>query len=326
MDPIILTNKRVLVTGGTGFLGAHLVKKLVSLRAKVCILDSYPIEKQPLLNDFRNNVDFYKVDIRSFNKIKKISKDLNPEIIFHLCALIDRRRNFENIDKIVDVNLKGTINLLHALIDIDYDSFILTSTSEVYGRTDPPFQENMPLNPVSPYSASKASAEIFCKTFSEIYNKPFTILRLFNLYGEGQAPNMFIPQLINTCLDKQDFKMTKGEQTREFNYVEDVITGLLLASVTPAANREVINVGNGNEIQLKRIAEIIVELFGNCINLKLGAIDYRKNDIMRMYSDNSKAKKILNWHPEYSIEEGLKKTVNYYIRKTKTYIGSNINN
>jgi len=120
--------------------------------------------------------------------------------------------------------------------------------------------------------------------------------------------------------------MTKGEQIREFNYVEDVITGLLLAAVTPAANGEVINIGNGKGIQLREIAEIIVKLFGNCIELKLGAIDYRENEIMRMYSDNSKAKKILDWHPRYSIKEGLKNTVNYYIRKTKTNILSNINN
>lgn len=310
MDPIALVDKKILVTGGSGFLGAHLINKLHALKAEIYILDLNPIDKQPLLKNVSNDVIFYKVDLRNLNKTEKIIRDIHPEIIFHLSASIERKRSFENINNTIDINLKGTINLLRSLVNIDYKAFVFTSTSEVYGKSIPPFKEDSPLNPVSPYSASKASAEIFCKTLSEINGKPFTILRLFNIYGEGQDPTMFIPQLIHSCIMGRDFNMTKGAQTRELNYVGDVINALILASFIKKANKTVFNIGNGEEISLKKIAKIVLSLMDNKIKLNLGSIDYRNNEIWRMFCDNTKAIRILGWHPEVSLKDGLQKTIN----------------
>ncbi len=203
----MIADCKVLVTGGTGFLGSHLVKELIECRTRTYIFDLSSPDKQALLNNVpRDSFFYYKIDLRNCDDIEKAIKEIRPEIVFHIGALTDRKRSFENVDGLLDVNVKGTINLLHSLAQIDYRSFIFVSTSEVYGGADPPFREDMPLNPISPYSASKASAEIFCRMLSQMNSKPYTVLRLFNVFGEGQHPDMLISQLLLSCLPAEGYQ------------------------------------------------------------------------------------------------------------------------
>tara|TARA_Y100001970_G_scaffold168897_1_gene206543 strand:+ start:21655 stop:22617 length:963 start_codon:yes stop_codon:yes gene_type:complete len=307
-----IKDKRILITGGTGFLASHLAIKLLSSNAKIFLLDIVSPEKQPLLDKFSDKLSFVECNILDFKELEKKTKEISPQIIYHFGATLDRTRDFSKIDSIIDLNIKGTTNLLKSLIDIDYSSFILSSTSDVYGDLEPPFTEDMPLNPASPYSVSKLSAELFCRIFSKIYNKPYSIIRLFNIYGEGQSENMFIPQLIQSCIKVKDFNMTNGEQIREFNYVEDIVDALILSTSNEMKN-QIINLGNSNPMSIRFIADSIVRKFNHNIKLNYGAYNYRENEIMEMYSDNNKAKKILNWSPKNSIEQGLTKTIKYFI-------------
>ena len=168
MDKLDLKGIRVLVTGGNGYLGSHLVSALKKEKAVVSVMD-----KTVMISD-----NSYSIDITSRNEVKSAIKEIQPEIIFHLAASLNRERNFDQFDQINNVNHNGTLNLLLALKDITYKNFIFTSTSEVYGNNKPPFHERQIPKPASPYSLTKLYAENLITNFSSIYNKRFTILRI----------------------------------------------------------------------------------------------------------------------------------------------------
>jgi len=314
----MITDNKVLVTGGTGFLGAHVIKRLIREGVKPYIVDINTPNRQQLFEDVSSDDFFYyQIDLREPVKVECLIEQINPDVVFHVGAVIDRSRSFAVVDKLLDVNLKGTTNLLRALSKTDYKSFVFVSTSEVYGDQQPPFREDMPLKPISPYSASKLSAEYFCRVFSEINNKSLCVLRVFNIYGEGQSANMFVPQLIHACLSGKDFEMTKGEQTRDFVYVGDVVEAIVLAAKSSNKTREIINIGSAKEISIKDVAGKIVGMMGYGVKLKIGAKAYRKPEIWRMFCDNTKAKRFLGWQAQTSLDEGLQKTINWEIEKRK---------
>ncbi len=303
--------KRVLVTGGTGFLGAHLVHQLHQAGAKIHIFDLHEPNAQPLLESIDHSIQYDRVDVRHYEELQTAVQRVQPQVIFHLAALLNRQRDYTHVDELIAVNVNGTANLLRALAPLDYEAFILTSSSEVYGEGHPvPLHEEMLPRPVSPYSASKLSAEIFCRTLSEMCRKPYTICRLFNLYGEGQEPYMFIPQLLQAYRDGRSFNMTGGKQAREFNYVGDVVDALLLTAASPGCRQETINIGCGEEVSLKELAEKINALLPQPVDIHFGALPYRENEVWRMFCDNSKARRLLGWQPVYSLDSGLKRVIN----------------
>jgi UDP-glucose 4-epimerase len=175
---------------------------------------------------------------------------------------------------------------------------------------------------VSPYSVSKYSAEMFCDLLYKLYGYPIVTLRLFNLYGEYDISSRIIPDSIIACLMRKELKLTSGKQTRDFNYVKDVIEGILKASDVKKAIGETINIGSGKEYSIRFLVEKIIELMGNPIKPSFGAFSYRKNEVWRMRCDNSKARRILNYKPKFSLEEGLKKTIEWY-EKNIDFINQN---
>ncbi len=279
MDNINLQGKKIIVTGGNGFLGKNLVKALIDKGADVFVFDKI------LLNNF-NEV---KIDITNFEALNDKINVINPHIIFHLAAILNRERNFDQHDKIMKINYFGTINLLKALQNIDYENFIYISTSEIYGSNKAPFNEDMLPMPASPYSLSKCFAELAVKTFSEIHNKNFTILRLFNFYGKDMPGSFFVSQLINSLKNNDVFKMTLGEQKRDFIHINDVVNAMLLtASNTIYAKNEIFNVCTGNSISIKNLALQCKQLLKANCKIEFGALPYRENEIWDMTGDNSK--------------------------------------
>lgn len=278
MDRINFKDKTVLVTGGKGYLGAELVKALKLRGALVSVVDNQACYGQ----------NEYDVDITEPKALTAAVAKIQPQIVFHLAATLNRNRGVEHYDSSVAVNIIGTKNLLEALKNTDYEKLIFTSTSEIYGDNQAPYAEEMLPRPVSPYSFSKASAEMLITTVSELYAKNFVILRLFNFYGPGMPEGFFIPAMIKALQTQAVFNMTEGRQTRDFMHVGDVVNALLLAANKPAANNEIFNVCSSQAKSLRDfVLECKKELKSPC-KINFGALPYRENEIWNMLGDNSK--------------------------------------
>ena len=302
---------RVLVTGAAGFIGSHLSRELVRRNAEVFLIDR-PGTSITRIEDILDKVRVHYVDITDFSSLKNSIREIRPEKIFHLAAYVDVTRDWNIVDEMINVNIKGTLNLLKSLDGVDYDCFVNTGTCEEYGDNPAPFYEDQVPNPVSPYSASKVSATMFCQMLHRTMNLPIVTVRPLLTYGPGQESQMLIPSLIKSVLKGKSFKMTKGEQTRQFNYIDDVVEGFILAGTTPEAIGEVINLGSGAEYRIKDVAKMILNLMGNPIKLEIGALPYRPGETMHFYCSNEKAKKILGWRPMVPLKVGLKRTIDWY--------------
>lgn len=293
-----LKNKKILVTGGQGYLGSFLVDKLKEEQAEVFIFDTK-------ITTSSNN---FLVDITKKEEVKLAVNKIQPDLVFHLAANLDRARNFDNFERINQVNHIGTYNLLTALKDTAYQNFVFISTSEVYGKNKAPFHENQIPDPVSPYSLTKVYSENLVKTFSETYHKGYTILRLFNFFGKGMPEQFFIPQMIEALQNKISFDMTQGEQTRDFLYIDDVVKGLLLVASNNATN-QTYNLCSGEAVSLKKLVKTLhKQLNSKCI-VNFGALPYRENEVWNMLGDNSKIKKKLGFEVHYTIERAIKELI-----------------
>jgi len=297
--------KRVLITGGSGFIGKNLQKELFNHGASITVIDKSP--------QHTKSINTIKCDICDYKNLEKVIKDISPEIVFHLAANIDRTSEFDIIRNMISVNLVGTLNLLESLRDISScRSIIVAGTSEEYGNNQVPFRECYKENPISPYSFSKVSASYLCKMLFNIYKLPIIILRPTLAYGPGQKETMFIPILIETLLRNERFIMTPGEQTRDFVFIDDLVNAYVRAGVSEGHFGEIFNIGSGKAYKIKDIASKITSFLDKQNFLKIGARDYRKSEIMSYFVDISKAKNCLNWTPKVEINEGLKKTIEWY--------------
>jgi UDP-glucose 4-epimerase len=295
MDKVDFKGKRILVTGGNGYLGKNLVKALKKKNAIVFIVDKEGADIE----------NMFKVDITNGPEVEEAIQKIQPQIIFHLAASLNRERNFDRFEEINRVNHLGTYYLLKALQNISYDNFIFTSTSEVYGDNIPPFSENQILNPSSPYSLTKLYAENLIKTFSNTYNKKFTILRLFNFFGKNMPVEFFIPQMINALKNKASFEMTEGDQKRDFLYIDDVLQAMILSAGSQGGQNEIFNVCSGNAITLKQIVkDIKASLNSNC-KINFGALPYRNNEVWNMQGDNKKITKKLGFKVNYNFKNAI---------------------
>lgn len=307
-----MKNKRILVTGGLGFLGSNICTDL-SKNNEIFIIDKR--QDSESLKDFEN-VKLVVLDLTDQKTTSGVIKEINPEIVYHLAGFTLTDRNEKFIDESLNSNIVGTINVLKGIAEIEVESFVYPSTSEVYGTLNkPPFEENMLPRPSSPYSASKLACEYYCTLYNDTYGLPATILRLFNLYGPYQVSNRFISSCILSLIKGEEFTMTRGEQTREFNYVKDIVNAFVLASLKKP-NGEIINIGCGEDHRIIDVAEKILAITGNKGRIA-PTLSYRNNDIKRVFTSNLKARNLLGWKPEYKLEEGLRETISWYEEKLK---------
>jgi UDP-glucose 4-epimerase len=293
-----MKDKRILVTGGNGYLGRNLVEKLQQLQAEVFVMDIYGTA----------DAHTFILDITDAKAVKEMIEKIKPQIIFHLAASLDRNRNFDNYDTIYAINTKGTFNLLDSLKDIDYENFIFTSTSEVYGDNTPPFKETQIPQPASPYSLTKVYTENLIETFSKTYQKKYTILRLFNFFGKNMSPKFFIPQMIETLRDNQKFEMTKGAQKRDFLYLEDVVQALILSAQKSAQN-EIFNVCSAEAVSLKDLVLEVKNSLNSQSEIVFGALPYRDNEVWNMLGDNTKITSQLGFKPKFNLKTGIRQII-----------------
>ncbi|PUU88931.1 NAD(P)-dependent oxidoreductase [Halanaerobium sp.] len=310
-----MKNKKFLVTGGTGFIGSHLVNRLLTMGEEVHVIAHSENNFWRLENIDKINMEI--IDIKDLDKLNKFISKLSPDIIVHLAAYVNAERDLNGIDMAIDNNFNGTLNLLKSLNNIDYDLFINTGTCEEYGDGGAPFQENQREHPVSPYSLSKTCSTYLCELFSKIYDKPIITVRPFLTYGPKQTSQMLIPELIRKGINGEKMKLTAGEQSRDFIYIDDLIDAfiILINNYNEFDDYEIINIGTGRQILIKDIVKLIGEFLPKS-EFELGALSYRKGETMEFYSDNSLIKK-LGWKDNTSIKNGLEETIDWWNRFNK---------
>ncbi len=316
---------KILVTGADGFIGSHLVEKLVNNGYQVRAFVHYNsfnswgwLDQIPA--NIKQNLDVFSGDIRDPNGVRKAVKDC--DIVLHLAALIAIPFSYHSPNTYVDTNIKGTLNLLQAALDSGVQKFIHTSTSEVYGSAQfVPITEEHPLVGQSPYSATKIAADQLAYSFYTSFDLPVLIARPFNTYGPRQSARAVIPTIITQLASGTgEIKLGSVSPTRDFNYVKDTV-GAYIASIESSAGvGDVFNFGSNFEVSIGQTAEIIANLMGLSVTIETDEIRLRpdKSEVDRLYSSNSKARKILGWQPQYGqlegFKKGLKETIEWFIQ------------
>ena len=296
---------RLLVVGGTGFVGRHIVNHALGLSWVVTSLSLRPdTEANP------TGVRYVSVDIANGTALKEAIGNASFEYVVNCGGYIDHTLFFNGGRNVIDSHFLGVMNLVEALDRDVLQAFVNIGSSDEYGNAAPPQIETQREAPISPYSLGKAEATHFLQMLYRTENFPATILRLFLTYGPGQDHRRFLPQIILGCLEGQSFSTSKGEQLRDFCFIQDTVDSIFAAFSGTAARGEVINVGSGQPVSIRQVIETVKRLVGRG-EPRFGEIAYRPGENMALYADISKAKKLLGWNPRVSFENGLNKTIRW---------------
>ena len=311
-------NKKILVTGGAGFIGSHLVKSLVNARAKVSVIVKYnSIINCPRLLNVWNKIKIIESDLRNLDSVDSIKK-LRFDYIFHLAAYNHVGDSFRHVTENINSNLFSTVNLLDH--GPRFEKFIHIGSSEIYGlQKKVPFNVNEIPVPMSPYALAKYSSEMYARLKSRQSKNNLICIRPFNTFGPYQSEKAIIPEIIIKCLLGKEIKTTSGEQTREFNYVDNIINGILLVCQKVKHLDKPINLGSNNPIKIKNLVKKIHKLTKSKSILKIGAIRHRPNEIWKMQAENKFVTKSLGWKPSITFDVGLKNSVEWYKNFIKLY-------
>jgi len=295
LDVDFFNEKKVLITGGGGYLGSKLAERLSNTNTELYLLD---IRFNKVADNLAaNNLNISKlfVDLTNIQQLNSTCQSIQPDYIFHFGALLDRERDFSLFDRLYSVNVKGTLNLLESLKSVDYKGFYFASSSEVYGtKNKSPFHEDQIPLPASPYSLTKLMAEHLISTFSEQNHKPYTLLRIFNFYGPEMPKNFFLSQLESSLDMNVSFDMTEGEQKRDYLSIDDLVKYILTIPKLLNSNERIINLCSGTSIALRELAKAIAAKKNKTYLLRIGALPYRDNEIWEMVGDNKKLLMLLN--------------------------------
>jgi NAD dependent epimerase/dehydratase len=309
----------VLVTGADGFIGSHLVELLFAEGYHVKALSQYnSFNYWGWLEDVecRNQIVVLNGDVRDPHYCKHITKEV--DIVFHLAALIGIPYSYVAPDSYVDTNIKGTLNICQAALENGVKRVIHTSTSEVYGTAQyVPIDEKHPLQPQSPYSASKIGADAMAMSLFNAFDLPLTIARPFNTYGPRQSARAVIPTIISQIASgKKQIKLGDVTPTRDFNYVADTCRGFIELARCDKAIGETVNIGSNFEISVGDTLNLIRELMNSDVEFLVDEQRLRpeKSEVFRLWCDNTKIRDLTGFEPTYNIREGLKATVDWFTR------------
>ncbi len=311
--------KKVLVTGADGFIGSHLTEMLLGQNYKVKALSYYnSFNYWGWLEGISHpNLEVVTGDIRDPFFCKCISKDV--DIIFHLAALIAIPYSYIAPDSYVDTNIKGTLNICQAAKDNGVKRIIVTSTSEVYGTAQYiPIDEKHPKQPQSPYSATKIGADAMALSFYNAFELPVIVARPFNTYGPRQSARAIIPTIITQIANgKKEIKLGDLTPTRDFNYVKDTCKGFIELSNSDEAIGKEVNIASNFEISMRDILNLIAKIMNSDVKFveDTQRLRPKNSEVFRLYGDNTKLKKLTGFTPSYTIEDGLKETINWFLKE-----------
>ena len=327
-----LKGKKVLVTGSEGFIGSHLVERLIKEGANLTALVQYNSFNnwgwlETLDERIKSEINIVTGDVREYDGMSRIIKGQNA--IFHLAALIAIPYSYNSPMAYVKTNVEGTLNVLEAARNYDIERVMHTSTSETYGTAQyVPIDEKHPLQGQSPYSASKIGADMMAESYYKSFDLPITIARPFNTFGPRQSARAIIPTIISQILSGQNsLKLGDLSPMRDFNYVKDTVDAMCTLLKCDAAIGEVVNIGTGNEISMKELVDTIIRIIGKDVKIEKDPSRMRpaKSEVRRLLADNKKMKELASWHSSYTFEEGIKETITW-VENNMKYFKANIYN
>lgn len=321
-----MSSKKILVTGADGFIGSHLVEQLIKEGQKVKAfvyynsfnswgwLDTFPKE-------ILEEIEIFAGDIRDPNGVRESMK--NVDEVFHLAALIAIPFSYHSPDSYVDTNIKGTLNVLQAARDLGTKRILVTSTSEVYGTAQyAPIDEKHPFQGQSPYSATKIGADRLAESFYRSFDLPVTIVRPFNTYGPRQSARAVIPTTITQLLTgKEEIQLGALTPTRDFNYVKDTANGFIEIAKSDKTIGEEINIATQQEISIGELAEELIRQINPKAKIICDEQRLRpeKSEVNRLLGSNEKIKRLTNWRPHYTFEQGLADTIEFFKHNLDQY-------
>ena len=311
---------KVLVTGGAGFIGSHLVERLLKEGYEVTCLDNFKDYYNPGIkrNNIRpflseRNFKLVEADIREKDGLKRIFEKFQIQKVIHLAAQPGVGLSLEKPSLYMDVNVKGTVNLLELSKDYRIKNFIFASSSSVYGATeDIPFSEKGELKPISPYGVSKRAGELLCSTYNHLYGIPITALRFFTVYGPGQRPDMAIHKFTKLIDEGKEIRLYgDGKSKRDYTYISDIIEGIMsVLNLNKDFDFQIFNLGNSEPIPLSHLVSLIEKNLNKSAKIKY--LPEQPGDPSITCADISKSRRLLNYHPEVGIEEGIERFVEWY--------------
>ena len=302
-----------LVTGGAGFIGSHIVRRLVAAGARVRVLDAFTSGRSANLADVAERIDLREGDIGDMAAVRQAIAGV--EYVLHLAALVSVPESVDHPERNFSANLAGTHNLLLAAREAQVRRFVFSSSCAVYGDHAAPQHEELAPRALSPYAAAKFSGEQLCRSFAHVYGLPTVCLRYFNVFGPSQNPRggyaAAIPQFITALLDgRQPHVYGDGRQSRDFVYVANVVEANMLACGAQAAIGGVFNIGTGRETDLLELLDILSELTGREVEPLFEP--ERPGDIRRSYGDIRRATAVLGYRPAVDLISGLRETLEWY--------------
>lgn len=318
---------KILVTGGAGFIGSHITKKLLERGDKVVCIDNFDgdfyspkikeLNVKPFLKD--PNYKLYRTDIREFEKLKEIFKKEKIQRICHCAAKVGVVLSLKDPFLYEEVNTKGTINLLELAKDYKIENFVLFSTSSVYGMNKKiPFNEEDKADQIiSPYGVTKKATELWAYSYHHAYGLNINIIRPFNIYGPNGRPDM-IPFKFTKLIDegKEIIKYGDGSMKRDHTYIDDFVEGTV-AAIDKIFGFEVFNIGNSRPIELGYFIQVVENILGKKALIR--EIEVPPTEVPFTYADISKAQKMLGFEPKTKIEEGMKKFIEWYQENKQNY-------
>lgn len=319
------TNKKILVTGAGGFIGSHLVERLVAEGASVLAFVRYNSRADPGLLRLCSPETLAKLelvggDLRDADAIRKAVGGCH--VVFHLGALISIPYSYVHPREVAETNFLGTLNILTACRDLGVERLLHTSTSEVYGTARyTPINESHPLQGQSPYSASKIGADKLVESFYFAYDLPVVTVRPFNTYGPRQSARAVIPTIITQALAKRTVYLGNLDTTRDFTFVDDTVNGFLCAAQAKNVEGRTFNLGTGSEIKIGDLAQMIIEKVGTQVKVELDPQRIRPegSEVLQLLSDNTQARQVLGWCPETDLGKGLDMTIAWLKNHLESY-------
>ena len=311
---------RIIVTGGAGFIGSHLVEALLERGEEVAVIDDFNTFYDPGLK--RENIEamrrlgpitLFEADIRDRKRVDEAFASFRPEAICHLAARAGVRPSIEDPLLYEEVNCVGTLNLLEASRKTGVKNFVFASSSSVYGiNSKVPFSEEDPITcPISPYATTKRAGELMCFTYSHLYGLPSTCLRFFTVYGERGRPDMAVAKFTRLISEGKEIQVYgDGTAKRDFTYVKDIISGLIKAIET-RSKYEIVNLGGANTIEVNSLIGLIEKSLGKKANIRY--MDTAPGDVPITYADVAKAKRLLGFSAAVRIDEGVERYVRWFL-------------